>query len=506
MVAPLSSTRPKRQLLLQTLSMNVLPFYEGHELPVDEEQNAFTDLENGVNRIAIYCTFATDVIAFQCMISSDQVTALAPDAASFKAGKALAVRSKWSDLGHQEQMIWGHALGSGNKPYKTQVDISEFAYKCSCPSRKFPCKHALGLMFLAADDASDFKDSQQPDWVQEWVATRQEKQEKKQQKKKSAKPKSPDAVAKTKKKRESRVEEGVSFLQNFLLDLIRQGLGQAEIRELTYWDSVSRRLIDCQAPGLASAVGRLGNLAAFGSTDDTRLLHELGALYLLTHSYGQKSELSKSQQSEVDQRIGWQIARQDVLNNQTVKDDWFVAFRTITKPAQITVYSTWVTGSQSNEWALLLSFGAAGSAPSALWPVGSTVSTELAFYPGANPERALPVDDTAAAKMNLPCVAKAEKIDDLLSRVSSSLHHNPWRTRFPFLLCAQPTRSNNQSVLVDEDGHALPWRAVGDQQMVLTTVCGGKPSLLAGEWDGYHCHLHAADDGGSWFSLREQYT
>ena len=73
--------------------MNVLPFYEGHELPVDEEQNAFTDLENGVNRIAIYCTFATDVIAFQCMISSDQVTALAPDAASFKAGKALAVRS-----------------------------------------------------------------------------------------------------------------------------------------------------------------------------------------------------------------------------------------------------------------------------------------------------------------------------------------------------------------------------------------------------------------------------
>nr|WP_279163542.1 SWIM zinc finger family protein [Rhodococcus erythropolis] len=26
------------------------------------------------------------------------------------------------------------------------VDLRGPAYKCSCPSRKFPCKHALGLL------------------------------------------------------------------------------------------------------------------------------------------------------------------------------------------------------------------------------------------------------------------------------------------------------------------------------------------------------------------------
>ena len=28
------------------------------------------------------------------------------------------------------------------------IDSTGPAYKCSCPSRKFPCKHALGLLFL----------------------------------------------------------------------------------------------------------------------------------------------------------------------------------------------------------------------------------------------------------------------------------------------------------------------------------------------------------------------
>ncbi len=446
------------------------------------------------------------MLVSKTMISGDQVTALAPDAASFKAGKALAVNSKWTDLGRNDQMIWGLAKGSGSKPYYTQVDAVEFAYKCSCPSRKFPCKHALGLMFLAADDLTVLPESSLPDWVKAWVDGRKEKQGQKvaaSAKKASAKPKNKDTAAKTRKKRESRVEEGVSFLQDFLLDLIRQGLGQVDLRNRSHWDNVSRRLIDCQAPGLAAAVARVGDLRA---VDDTRLLHEIGSLYMLTHSCANKNRLNEAQQAEVDQRIGWQVAKESVLENKPITDDWFVAFRTVAKPAQVTVYSTWVTGRTSNQWALILSFSAAGSAPAALWPVGGTVTTALAFYPGAGPERALPVDETVSANMELPCSAAPETVSGMLNRAAGSLAVNPWRTRLPFLLNAQPTTIGDQSVLVDTKGLALPWRAVGSQQLILSTVCGGNPSLVAGEWDGYQCHLHAADDSGSWFALRDQFA
>ena len=33
-------------------------------------------------------------------------------------------------------------------PYRTVADLAGPASKCTCPSRKFPCKHALGLMLV----------------------------------------------------------------------------------------------------------------------------------------------------------------------------------------------------------------------------------------------------------------------------------------------------------------------------------------------------------------------
>lgn len=86
--------------------------------------------------------------------TADQVLALAPDTASRKAGSKLGAVGPWSEAGSSDEgTVWGLCKGSGSKPYQTVVDIADAsgpAYKCSCPSRKFPCKHALGLLLLWA--------------------------------------------------------------------------------------------------------------------------------------------------------------------------------------------------------------------------------------------------------------------------------------------------------------------------------------------------------------------
>ncbi|MCR6638365.1 MAG: SWIM zinc finger family protein [Sporocytophaga sp.] len=111
--------------------------------------------------------------------SEEQVIALSPDIASAKSGKDLAKIEKWVSVYKNENALWGECKGSGSKPYQTQIDLNNIAFKCSCPSRKFPCKHGIGLLLLFAKTPTSFIDSESPDWVTEWLAKRAQREEKK---------------------------------------------------------------------------------------------------------------------------------------------------------------------------------------------------------------------------------------------------------------------------------------------------------------------------------------
>ena len=81
--------------------------------------------------------------------------AAAPDSTSQIAGRRLARPGPWSAIGVSDGLLWGECQGSGKTPYRVTVDTGGRRYQCSCPSRKFPCKHALGLLFLWAERRID---------------------------------------------------------------------------------------------------------------------------------------------------------------------------------------------------------------------------------------------------------------------------------------------------------------------------------------------------------------
>src|SRR3712207_2952649 len=101
----------------------------------------------------------------------EQVTKLAPDAPSLTAARRLAVPLPWSDTGASETLLWGRCQGSGKTPYQVSVDLTGPAFRCSCPSRKFPCKHALALMLLWVDGRSTIPDAAgAASFAGEWAA------------------------------------------------------------------------------------------------------------------------------------------------------------------------------------------------------------------------------------------------------------------------------------------------------------------------------------------------
>ena len=110
-------------------------------------------------------------------LTLEQVTEMAPDSSSAAAGKKLMALKNWPDVGRDDASLWGKCQGS--KVYQIMVDLSNLGYKCNCPSRKFPCKHVLGLLMLTATSPDAVAETTRPDWVDDWLSKRQARAEKK---------------------------------------------------------------------------------------------------------------------------------------------------------------------------------------------------------------------------------------------------------------------------------------------------------------------------------------
>ena len=104
------------------------------------------------------------------LTSNDQVLTLAPDSSSAAADKKLANAKSWQNLGQNADALWGECQGSAL--YQVRVDLSTLTITCSCPSRKRPCKHGLGLLLLEVSTPKSVPDSEPPEWVTSWLAKR----------------------------------------------------------------------------------------------------------------------------------------------------------------------------------------------------------------------------------------------------------------------------------------------------------------------------------------------
>ena len=98
-------------------------------------------------------------------LSEEVIEQVAPDASALQAGRGL--KKQLAQLGVSADGTWllGACQGSARQPYQVSVDLvnpSAPLGRCNCPSRKFPCKHALGLMYAYLDIPGKFATREPP--------------------------------------------------------------------------------------------------------------------------------------------------------------------------------------------------------------------------------------------------------------------------------------------------------------------------------------------------------
>ena len=441
--------------------------------------------------------------------TSEQVIALAPDASSASAGRSLASPRRWGVLGTDPpggRSLWGECQGSGAKPYLVQIDLSGPAFNCSCPSRKFPCKHGVALLLLFAEQPSNFVTGDAPPRVIEWLEKRDAKSQSRAEASQSkadasapgtetaagaqaeaeAEKKSADAQAKRASDREARVAVGLEELDLWLKDIVRQGLAAVQTRPNSFWLEKAARLVDAQAPGVARSVRELASLVS-GDGWAERLLVALGKLHLLIEAYRRLDTLPEAMQATVRTRIGWTQKQDELLELPGVSATWYVLGSKTVFEDKLTAQRTWLVSSDGASIALVLGYVGPGQYLDTSLKIGFQLQAELVYYPGSLPLRVAVKDKQPLEPISgIPGIFG--KISGWTDRYAAALALDLWLERFPMAIAEITPQYNPRDgkwTLTDPDMVSIPLSPDFELPWYMLAAGGGRPIHLFGEWDGY---------------------
>jgi hypothetical protein len=209
------------------------------------------------------------------MISLDEaaVDRAAPNADAIKNGRGLVLKSKFISLSisEDETILFGECQGSGKEPYRCSCDFGrpdQPTHRCTCPSRQFPCKHCLGLMY-AYVQKKKFTTAAVPEDLQAKRDKVQARAEKKQVD--ADKPRQVNLGALAKKIKAQLA--GIDVLERLTGDLVRVGIGNMNAKLAKEMEEQAKQLGNAYLPGAQAA---LHNYTKLFAGDDGKFKEESG--------------------------------------------------------------------------------------------------------------------------------------------------------------------------------------------------------------------------------------
>ncbi len=257
-------------------------------------------------------------------ITETWIDSQAPNSAAIKNGQDLNKKGKYIELHRSEdgQVLFGLCAGSGKTPYAPSADFAipeKPVMRCSCPSRQFPCKHVLGLLYAYAEGRLFT-----PAEVPEDLAAKREKTGKREEKKAKeavagveAKPKKVNKSAL--KKKISAQLEGLDLLEKLTHSLIRRGLGTLDAKELKVIQDHVKQMKSHYLNGAQIQLGKL--FLILSQKDNTEQSYSMASEQLaVIHAFIKKGrahltakledpELGLDHESSIEEWLGhaWQL-------------------------------------------------------------------------------------------------------------------------------------------------------------------------------------------------------
>ncbi len=436
---------------------------------------------------------------------------VAPDQASLKAASKLVSPAKWPErvVSADGTLIWGACQGSGANPYLVVVDLRDLGTKCSCPSRKFPCKHALGLMLQFSESAGDFGPGDVPEWVTDWLGRRRKtataptaasgsKSLAAAQVGATEPPVNPKAEArkaaaavKRAATTQTAITDGLAEMEGWISDQLRTGLSELLNDITARCRRIASRLVDAKAGALAERIDGIPSRVLALPTKDRpdALIAELGKLIIISRAWGNGDAPDPSVRRVITGAENRDVLLADPSSLRHTGGWEVLASRDETRRDGLIARSTWLIALNGDgpQFALLQDFFPAsmGKQGAAFTP-GDQFQATVVFYASRYPLRAQIVERRPVEQQqDWPEIATQA---DTLGRFSRALVDEPWLTELPILLPAGRLAMSGKSLWWQGEDTVLPLAS----ERIENTVLGAELYQSAVLWNGHNANLLAA--------------
>ena len=455
-----------------------------------------------------------------------KIEELAPDQGSLDAARKLLKGSGWPLLGGDGAgMLWGECQGSGSQPYRVILSEPDLGYKCTCPSRKFPCKHVLAVMWMRVDGRA-FATTARPAWVEDWVGRRrgpsatrapaaggtadaaQTGGAKADLAEAAEPPPDPKAEARAAAQRERNQAErhaailaGLDELDLWLVDQLERGLAGFQAGALDQCRTLARRLVDAKAPGLAGRVEQIPT-TLFALPETARidfLISELGQLHLMAEAYRRQDRLTEALRADIRLAVGWTLTREALLADplaQHLKSSWMVlATVNEVQPDKLRRLETWLCrlgDGEGSRFAVLIDFMpvSLGTVKNTYAP-GEVFDAAVVFYPAGAPLRAVITEQAGGAVRGARWTPAPEDLPTALDRYDAALAARPWLGAWPLAVQGGVVCRSEAGIVLASAGAALPIEAKDTDPLL--PLIGIGPIDAFGLWDGRSFDLKYAE-------------
>ncbi len=200
-------------------------------------------------------------------VTEQQILAMAPNPAAASNGKKISQKGGFVKLERTQDdtLYMGECTGSGKNNYITSADYIDEdnpVFRCTCPSRQFPCKHSLALMYEMLAK-KEFGICEVPEDI---LKKREKKQAKENKANEAAKPESEmteEEKQKAEKKKASAARtaknakvkklksqiEGLDMVEKVVNELMAAGLGTIGGASLKTYQQLAKQMGDYYLPG-----------------------------------------------------------------------------------------------------------------------------------------------------------------------------------------------------------------------------------------------------------------